>query len=50
MELYNLYLTEAEIGVLLHALNYYYTDNPYLTEDVEEIYESLFSKIEEVIS
>ena len=49
MRMYNLYLTEEEMGVLLHALNHYYTDNPYLTENIEAIYETLFNKIEEAL-
>jgi hypothetical protein len=50
MDTYDITFTEAEMGVLLHALNHYYTDNPYLTDDIEEIYETLFNKIEEALS
>lgn len=49
MREYNITFSEIEIGVLLAAINYFYTEPPYVSEDINKMAKELFTKIEEVI-
>jgi hypothetical protein len=47
--MYNLFLTEEEISIILQALSYYQFNTPYITEETFKIGKNITNKIDEIL-